>query len=974
MLQLTRTLLAIQLLLDRGEEIFQNSLQSLRGDLDWKTKLGMFATSIRDAIWPWVSAYGSRRKIRKELSLGKVSLHERISRLAYQLATVPRSIAVFLFLCCAQLAIAILFPSGSDTDGSGLLTMGEVTSGVAGIVVAVVIFGIQFHGEREGTLAFLVPAFARRLGVLPITAACLSVIAANVICGLWLASFVAGSASTLAMLNCVSIVIIVAALIWLVAQSTTSIGGDQVEAAYLPALSYIAEKVRIDIVRGQHCKAILDSALSKRGIAFELGYTEDCDQYLLFTKTLSGPIADINLSKLETWFDSLKINNRMPDIILGLELGSSEFSIYWPTSSKVSGDYELLALNSCVVFSHDQSELQMLERLNRHLAEPDCAESSRQFFDCARLVEWAHGETAHEIAPLQFDWNFHAHALIENAWDSSESLRIRTLVRMVYRLVTQRKTEFAFGSQIVESLLYKHCLDKDRFTFIPTEIDDLLGYLFSESQLAFTSGAMGTSYQLDVHKQRVVFGIRLAKLAVEFGNTDLLVHILERVFNDGRFQIQYRRNSTEQLFVASEFNTAAAFGILGWTTKLIVHDELPLASGLPIFKWMSSYFRSQREIVERWIRLTESHEEFEWTLAELSCKSWHNSTSQRRSLIPYGTIHPQAWFEYGFFAMGLMLPVSEIGSSKLTGRSLTISIALEKTLLDLLSRSSWFDAGQIGISNTELDRREAGFIELLAFYRKAALVEDFRRVLRGPLDHSRLTRLEDSASVAVERALDMFSDIQPASGALTEPTYLEVSFPAPRICFLTNGNDPLELLIPLENECRSALIHWLLQAIMDRTRSVAEFDLENAPRLAKMVCDSNGATILLATKEVYHAIEMDDQMIELLVNDVLEMYAIDSGYGIDLAWCNASMLLEMNEVVTPELALRDLDAPTIESLLQSSLEKGIERGTTMAIRIPLVMKFACPLAPIQSVADKYVGSFRLRDDRPRPMPGPQQSV
>lgn len=65
--------------------------------------------------------------------------------------------------------------------GSILTTVAEVVGAAAGILFAVIVFGLQFHGERLGEVSFLVRFLRRHEGLVPIAAFTLAVVAANVV-------------------------------------------------------------------------------------------------------------------------------------------------------------------------------------------------------------------------------------------------------------------------------------------------------------------------------------------------------------------------------------------------------------------------------------------------------------------------------------------------------------------------------------------------------------------------------------------------------------------------------------------------------------------------------------------------------------------------------------------------------------------------------------------------------------------------
>ncbi len=123
----------------------------------------------------------------------RTTTSERFHRLLHSLHTIGRSSALgaSVFAVCVGLSVTVgaALANGGATDrvrglGGTLVTIAEVVGGAAGILFAVIVFGIQYHGEKLDKAAFLVRYLRRREGLIPIAAFTLGVVAANVVVSL----------------------------------------------------------------------------------------------------------------------------------------------------------------------------------------------------------------------------------------------------------------------------------------------------------------------------------------------------------------------------------------------------------------------------------------------------------------------------------------------------------------------------------------------------------------------------------------------------------------------------------------------------------------------------------------------------------------------------------------------------------------------------------------------------------------------
>ncbi len=122
----------------------------------------------------WLSAHiESVRDLRRRREAGQyISIDEKLHRCLHRLHTLRASAAFAAILWIGLVGMALGYacatgrsePPVRITNLAGTLTtVAEVLGGVAGILFAVIVFGIQFHGERLGDVSCRMSNAATRL-------------------------------------------------------------------------------------------------------------------------------------------------------------------------------------------------------------------------------------------------------------------------------------------------------------------------------------------------------------------------------------------------------------------------------------------------------------------------------------------------------------------------------------------------------------------------------------------------------------------------------------------------------------------------------------------------------------------------------------------------------------------------------------------------------------------------------------------
>jgi len=248
------------------------------------------------------------RRLRTE----HLSFGEKWHRFLHSCHSIKASALIGLLAFVAVLGTVVVYgivtsrgPVAADARIAGLLgmviTIAEVIGGAAGILFAVSIFGIQFHGERLGLSSFLVRYLGRREGLVPIAAFVLAIVAANVVAALTAVLYWPTAALALAHLDLILVPIAVSLVLWLLYRMVVSVTGDFFHQSVLPGLGW--EYSRVLDEDAWHATAAQKFLIEASSANIEYvgvgGWsTFGTESYVRFLLPQNGLIADVNLSAL----------------------------------------------------------------------------------------------------------------------------------------------------------------------------------------------------------------------------------------------------------------------------------------------------------------------------------------------------------------------------------------------------------------------------------------------------------------------------------------------------------------------------------------------------------------------------------------------------------------------------------------------------------------------------------------------------
>jgi len=130
------------------------------------------------------------------------------------------------------------FPEPESQLAGTLVTLTEVVGGAAGILFAVIVFGIQFHGERLGQASYLARYFGRREGLVPIAGFSLAVVTANACVALLSSHGLPHAALPMAYLDYLLVPFVLFLLLFLLHRMVVSVSADIFDRSLVPGLCW----------------------------------------------------------------------------------------------------------------------------------------------------------------------------------------------------------------------------------------------------------------------------------------------------------------------------------------------------------------------------------------------------------------------------------------------------------------------------------------------------------------------------------------------------------------------------------------------------------------------------------------------------------------------------------------------------------------------------------------------------------------
>lgn len=259
-----------------------------------------------------------RRKRRERSGVG-----ERFHRLLHSMHTIQASAALWAVTSMLLTAVSVVvgleierqgFPEPGPQLAGTLVTLTEVVGGAAGILFAVIVFGIQFHGERLGQASYLARYFGRREGLVPIAAFSLAVVTANACVALLSSHGLPHSALPMACLDYLFVPFVLFLLLFLLHRMVVSVSADIFDRSLVPGLCWEYERAIDEEIYHAGLIKEYEKALADVGLRYSCGAGMlDLDPVTPVKFTLPGKwqVTDVKLTGLRDL--AAYIHARCPD-------------------------------------------------------------------------------------------------------------------------------------------------------------------------------------------------------------------------------------------------------------------------------------------------------------------------------------------------------------------------------------------------------------------------------------------------------------------------------------------------------------------------------------------------------------------------------------------------------------------------------------------------------------------------------------
>lgn len=225
------------------------------------------------------------------------------------------ALGAIVFAVCVGISVTVgAMPANGGTSdqvsglATTLVTTAEVMGGAAGILFAVIVFGIQYHGEKLDKAAFLVRYLRRREGLIPIAAFTLGVVAANVVVSLICSLGPSRAAVPMAILDVPLVLFVLWLVLWLLYRMTTSVSDDFV-TLLTPSLTWEYDRALDEDIHHARQSKVFEEAVEHAGMEYStVGGFTSLDPLAPVKLSLGGrgSVVDVNLTALKSLGDHIR--------------------------------------------------------------------------------------------------------------------------------------------------------------------------------------------------------------------------------------------------------------------------------------------------------------------------------------------------------------------------------------------------------------------------------------------------------------------------------------------------------------------------------------------------------------------------------------------------------------------------------------------------------------------------------------------
>ena len=801
-------------------------IASLRGTGTTRQKLRKIVEFLRQTSWPWLSSKTpSRRAIRIALWHDRVlTPREHVQRFLQRNSSLSKATGVFFAITIGVVLLAVAIGSRSETlprgedlsltasqkenalarnkdrsangDQAGanaagaLLTFAEVLGGTAGILFAVIIFSVQFHGERLGEAAFVAPNIARRQGFLLAAAVFLAVIAANVLVGLCVFRVIPGSAVALAWIDCVLALSCALIVIWLLHENVESIGGDIIGNSVIPSLSYSYEQFLEEAVARACAQEQLRRELAALDFAPDSAEAFGAmfvDSAVRIPLAPGRRIGDVNLNAVRDLRDYIRLRlggvrahlllevQQETSQSLGLVLSHVDHVVprIDPDGvrllTELLGNCVLVARNAHPKFIEDFEKTIQLA-VDGALLAPATSFRQRLALFHALIESDVHRPETLRIPPdfaverpFLVDPRFHVGDLKDNVLRSRDPAKVKLLFdwgrSLVDLAIESRSGElFESGAYIVWAIYRDlnttaiNVAEAEKLGWADAALHSVLERL--QCRHIQTTGWDPRSVDEESPFAERLLGLvlRFTKIAIEQGVVRDVGAFFDRVFeydSHRHFRQLRTREPSDSVNTAawrvSDLHTYGAVVIAGWCVHLAETANVRNDAVIAAVRRAADEVLDRRMLFNVWQRLSSQTPFALETDTELDVVGWELEDSEHRPGIGRRVTRSSQWRNLGFIILGSLLPdrMSDQVFDQPQGNDVWVFPRPDDIAqtLSRLASNDWIRANLLSDALGYTDAGRDAFIRIVDGVFREAQRASLSRVLLSPIETSEVQRL-----------------------------------------------------------------------------------------------------------------------------------------------------------------------------------------------------------------------------------------
>ncbi|HKQ49728.1 MAG TPA: hypothetical protein VJZ71_16765 [Phycisphaerae bacterium] len=617
-----------------------------------------------------------------------------------------------MFVLCVGLSAAIgaAFADGATSDhlsdlAGTLVTTAEVVGGAAGILFAVIVFGIQYHGEKLDKAAFLVRYLRRREGLIPIAAFTLGVVAANVVVSLICPLGLPRAAVPMAILDVPLVLLVLWLVLWLLHRMTTSVSDDFV-MLLTPSLTWEYDRALDEDIHHARQRKVFEEAVEDAGMRYStVGGFTSVDPVAPVKLSLDGrgSVVDVNLTALRLLGDHIR--SVCPDHDAKLCIGPGDVvdntvALVLSPSRDDQGRrkqdvvapgeevVEVIRKNLRAVFrlgsARRRDVVDVLSRFEDVLVSYSRHDSSEQLErgleiqealvkrGLARADAVAGQFSMHRERLPDFLAGFNFFNMAQHSVASGDREKVSALLTFSCRMMDLAVQHLHPGlyhraGEIIVAVYYQAIEGTELADYVGDYLDNVvlmsLGAQFEYAHSSWRSDPPTIASQMPVLMVDLAWRLELMRAGLEAGRTKDAVNFQDRLFRwdehtGRRFAVPHEEsNVPPELREASDVMSYATLITAGWCLHLVETRSERTDAAKAVFQRCAADLGSREHLLRLWETVRSKPFTGRPPDDPFGVTRWTSPSVGRAGVtIAYGV--SDAWIERGFMALMLARPSS----------------------------------------------------------------------------------------------------------------------------------------------------------------------------------------------------------------------------------------------------------------------------------------------------------------------------